>query len=106
MGTAQATFVEVVRGGATGSDVTGSGPEVFSRVCACANGSYAIYALVGPFRGSDVSHVTPKEGSLGCAHAPPKVVVSPLFFGCFRICCVVLHVRVLTVLFLIAHLIP
>jgi hypothetical protein len=35
-----------------------------------------------------------QRGSIGCVHAQPGF---PRFFGCFRICCVVLHVLVLTV---------
>ena len=41
----------------------------------------------------------PRRGSLGCVHAQPEVGVSRPFFWCFRICCVVIHVRVLTGIF-------
>ena len=40
----------------------------------------------------------PKGGSLLCGHVQPEIGISRPFFGCFRICCVVLHVRVLTVI--------
>ena len=44
---------------------------------------------------SPVGHQShdPKGGSLGRAHPQPEVGISRPFFGCFRICCVVLHIR-------------
>ena len=87
MDTAQLSFAEVVRGGATGGHVTGShvshviGSDVTgsdlsdvsragSKFCVCAN-EVAQYPLL--FTGSDVSHVTGKGPvrKCSCAHAQP-----------------------------------
>jgi hypothetical protein len=71
MGTAQLAFAEVERGEATGSDVTGSGPGRAPKWSRDPEGCF-----------------------LGCTHPQPEVGFCRRFFGCFRICCVVLHVRV------------
>ena len=61
-------------------------PEVTEAiVCACPTGTMA------------TCHRRSPEGVEGCANAQLEVGVSRPFFGCFRICYIVLHVRVLTV---------
>jgi hypothetical protein len=68
----------------------------FPWVHACATGSCEISVLVGAVHRKWRQSRDLEGGSLGCSHAQPEVGVSRPFFGCFRICCVVLHVRVLT----------
>ena len=91
---------------ATGSDVTGhdrkwrhrkrNWPEVTEFIaCACVDFPPRFSPFFSYYSSSTKCwYMWSRMGSLGCAHALPGF---PPFFGCFRIYCVVLHVRLFTV---------
>ena len=76
MGTAQVTFVGVLCGGATGSRVTGNGPDRMSRKCVLRMRNQKLHNTPywGLFTRSDVSHVT--------GRGPDRGVTGSMFYAC------------------------